>query len=207
MTFLLLPSVTRKLCSHPFIDKGRRYLHLRPLPLLDWTRNRLRVSSLDPRGSLESGEEASFNDNINNAFENSTLLRNKVVPLECSYLKKLRIQDFVLVKDQEIDFDAGFNVVTGESGAGKSVLIEALSQILGKPTLGDCIRSSCSQAVLEGVFHLSSIGAEQAKSIFRQYSVPIKVFDHFDAETGGDIVFRREVSAFPKTCLFITVMI
>lgn len=207
MTSMLLPFVPRKVCSLTFIGKGRGYLQRRPLPLLDCPRSRLRVSSLDPRGSLESGEEASFNENINNAFENSTLLRNKVVPLECSYLKKLRIQDFVLVKNQEIDFDAGFNVVTGESGAGKSVLIEGLSQILGKATLGDCIRSSCSQAILEGVFHLSPTGAEQAKSIFRQYSVPVKVFDHFDAETGGDIVFRREVSAILKTGLFIEIMI
>eukprot|EP00210_Caulerpa_lentillifera_P009478 g9038.t1 len=192
MTFVLLPSGSHRPCNRTLIDEGRQQSHRNVPTLLTKRQRRIRLSISEPRSSPDSGQDAYLNNN-SNSFKISSLLRDKVVPMECSYLKKLTIQDFVLVKNQVIDFDAGFNVVTGESGAGKSVLIEALSQILGKASLGNCIRSNCSQAVLEAVFHLSKTGAEQIQSLFHQFSVPTKVFDNINDEVGGDIVIRREI--------------
>ena len=50
----------------------------------------------------------------------------------------------------------GLNVITGESGAGKSVLVEALGQVLGAPAPDGCVRPPAQTAVIEGVLHLSA---------------------------------------------------
>lgn len=111
------------------------------------------------------------------------------------YLKKLTIQDFVLVKNQVIHFNPGFNVITGESGSGKSVLIEALSQVLGKTSLGNCIRTGSEMAVLEGTFHLSPSGLHHVRFLFRQFDVPSRALAHLNEDFGGELIIRREVNS------------
>lgn len=149
--------------------------------------------SLNSYGQADPPQNGSFDRSNSSSEQRRFTSSDIVVPIEASYLKRLKIKDFILVKNENVEFDAGFNVVTGESGAGKSVLIEALNQVLGKTSLGDCIRSSCSEAHLEGVFHLSPTGKEQARFIFNQYNVPSKVFEDFNADSGTDIVLEREV--------------
>ena len=50
-----------------------------------------------------------------------------------TYLEKLVITDFALVREQTVEFHPGLNVITGKSGSGKSVLLDAISQICGSP--------------------------------------------------------------------------
>ncbi len=71
-------------------------------------------------------------------------------------LEELRIKNFVLIEDLTLKFGPGFNVLTGETGAGKSILIDALSGVLGEKMTTDMIRSGFDKAVLEGVFNIAS---------------------------------------------------
>lgn len=71
-------------------------------------------------------------------------------------LEELRIKNFVLIEDLTLKFDYGFNVLTGETGAGKSILIDALSAVLGEKMTTDMIRSGFDKAVVEAVFNIAS---------------------------------------------------
>ena len=73
-----------------------------------------------------------------------------------TFVKDLRIRDFALVEDQLIHLAPGLNVITGESGAGKSVLVEAFRSILGAPAPDDCVRPPAEAAIVEGTVQLSS---------------------------------------------------
>ncbi|NUN96284.1 MAG: DNA repair protein RecN [Candidatus Omnitrophica bacterium] len=66
----------------------------------------------------------------------------------------LSIRNFALIDSANIRFESGLNVLTGETGAGKSIVMEALSMVLGERASGDCIRTGCEQATVEAVFEL-----------------------------------------------------
>ncbi|NYB73521.1 DNA repair protein RecN [Sedimentibacter hydroxybenzoicus DSM 7310] len=70
-------------------------------------------------------------------------------------LLTLNISNFAVFEKQTIEFDSGFNVFTGETGSGKSILIEALSLILGERASKDLIRKGKSSALLEAIFDVS----------------------------------------------------
>ncbi len=65
---------------------------------------------------------------------------------------KLRIKNYAIIDELEIEFGKGFNVFTGETGAGKSIIIGALSLLLGEKGDPDMIRSGADEAEVEGVF-------------------------------------------------------
>ena len=63
-------------------------------------------------------------------------------------------RDYALIAEEEVELAPGLNVVTGESGAGKSVLVTCLGQLLGAPAAENCIRPPASSAIIEGTLHL-----------------------------------------------------
>ncbi|QXD14494.1 DNA repair protein RecN [Rhodocaloribacter litoris] len=67
-------------------------------------------------------------------------------------LRTLYIRDYALIEELEVEFDSGLNVITGETGAGKSILVGALKMILGERASTDVIRTGARKAVIEGVF-------------------------------------------------------
>ncbi len=67
-------------------------------------------------------------------------------------LKSLYVRDYALIEELRVEFDAGLMVITGETGAGKSILIGALQAILGVRTSPSVIRSGAAKAVIEGMF-------------------------------------------------------
>ena len=67
-------------------------------------------------------------------------------------LQSLSVQDYALIKDLEMEFGSGLNIITGATGAGKSILIGALSMILGERANTDVVRGGASKAVVEGIF-------------------------------------------------------
>ena len=67
-------------------------------------------------------------------------------------LRELHIRDFALIKEISVEFGDGFNVLTGETGAGKSILIDALAFLLGARAQSEQLRSGAPEAVIEGIF-------------------------------------------------------
>ena len=107
-------------------------------------------------------------------------------------LRFLRIRDFALIRDLEIEFAPGLNVMTGETGSGKSIIVDSLGLILGKRSSQEMIRSNCDTAQLEGLFSLGS-NANTAKLL---------------AESGieysdDSLLIRREISAGGRGRVFI----
>ena len=69
-------------------------------------------------------------------------------------LQELRIKDFAIIEEADIDFQAGMTVLTGETGAGKSIIIDALGLLAGGRGSVDFIRKGAAKAVLQGQFVL-----------------------------------------------------
>ena len=79
-------------------------------------------------------------------------------PAQQTYLKSISVQDFALVKQQRVAFGPGMNVISGQSGAGKSVLLSAFNMILGMPLAGDAanvVRSPADMAGAHFMCHMS----------------------------------------------------
>lgn len=71
-------------------------------------------------------------------------------------LQSLSIRDFVIVSQLDLEFDVGFTVLTGETGAGKSILIDALSLALGARGEGGVTRAGCDKAEISAIFDISN---------------------------------------------------
>ncbi|MCM2276838.1 MAG: DNA repair protein RecN [Oligoflexia bacterium] len=72
-------------------------------------------------------------------------------------LETLKIRNVAIIDAAEISFRAGLNVLSGETGAGKSIVLEAISLLLGGRASTELIRTGCDEAVVEGLFDLSQI--------------------------------------------------
>lgn len=73
-------------------------------------------------------------------------------------LKTLTVWNFALLEQVEIEFDSGLNILTGETGAGKSILIDALGAVLGHRLSGDVIRTGCDWLRVEAIFDIAGEG-------------------------------------------------
>ncbi len=100
-------------------------------------------------------------------------------------LSSLHIENIAVIEQADIDFDAGFNVLTGETGAGKSIVIDAISAILGERASRDMIRTGADRASVTGVFT-----DVPALSWFSENGVEL---------SGGEVQIRREVRADGKS--------
>jgi DNA repair protein RecN (Recombination protein N) len=102
-------------------------------------------------------------------------------------LLELKIKNFVIIEDLAISFGKGLNVLTGETGAGKSILIDALSGVLGEKMTTDMIRTGFEKATLEASFDVSA--APQVKQIIDESGI--------DSDD-GTLVLRRELYSSGK---------
>ena len=106
-------------------------------------------------------------------------------------LKELYAADFAIVDEMRMEFGSGFNAFTGETGAGKSIVIEALELALGGRPNEDMIRSSAQKAVVEAVFGMDQTPALPAW------------LEENGFENNGDLVMKRVVSRDGKNRAFI----
>lgn len=106
-------------------------------------------------------------------------------------LKSLFIRNFVLIDSLDIKFNQGFSVITGETGAGKSIILGALSLVLGQRADGKSIKNGSEKCVIEAVFDVSKYKLEEF--------FMIKDLE-YDAEV---CILRRELYASGKSRAFI----
>jgi DNA repair protein RecN (Recombination protein N) len=96
-------------------------------------------------------------------------------------LKQLSINAFTLISQAEIPFRDGFTAITGETGAGKSVLLKALRLVCGDKAQASLVRSGESKAVVEASFDIS--GEPQVK----------KILDELEIDSDDELIIRREI--------------
>ena len=72
-------------------------------------------------------------------------------------LTELRIRNFAIIEQVTLPLSSGFNVLSGETGAGKSIIVGALGLLLGERASADLIRSGADKATVEGVFDISKL--------------------------------------------------
>jgi DNA repair protein RecN (Recombination protein N) len=92
-------------------------------------------------------------------------------------LRLLRIRNLAVIEAVEVEFEPGFNVLTGETGAGKSIVVEAVGLLLGARASADLVRTGESQATIEALFE--------------------------DDRDGTEILIRREVSSSGRSRSFV----
>ncbi len=101
-------------------------------------------------------------------------------------LEELRIQNFAIIDSLELGFSPGFNVITGETGAGKSIMIDALELLLGGRTDSTFVRSGADRAMVEGVFALEGLVRDAVRVILERENLP-------DDGHADYIILTREV--------------
>ena len=105
-------------------------------------------------------------------------------------LKSISIKNYVLIDEMNISFSSGFSVITGETGAGKTILVDGISLLLGNRADLSVNRNKTKKCFIEGIF---DIGAYNLKPIF-----DVNELD-YDSET----ILRREISPSGKSRAFI----
>ncbi|RKY86673.1 DNA repair protein RecN, partial [candidate division KSB1 bacterium] len=107
-------------------------------------------------------------------------------------LKKLYLKNYAIFEEIEVEFGSGLNILTGETGAGKSILIGALSLLLGERADIDFIRKGEKKAVVEGIFNIKE--NEKIKNILKREK--IEPYNY-------ELILRREVSNTGRNRAFI----
>ena len=110
-------------------------------------------------------------------------------------LIELRLENYAVIDNAAVEFASGLNLLTGETGAGKSILIDALALLLGDKASSEVIRTGAERAVVSAVFECQG-GAEQAIE---------KVLEHngLDESEDGSLIIRREIAAGGKGRAFV----
>jgi DNA repair protein RecN (Recombination protein N) len=107
-------------------------------------------------------------------------------------IKYLRVQNLSIIRDVSLEFSPGLTVITGETGAGKSILVDSLGLLLGERADTERIRAGEGSALVEAVFDVSSQGA--LSSILKEQG--------FEAED-AELILRREILSEGRSRAFI----
>ncbi len=110
--------------------------------------------------------------------------------LSIKMLRSLYIQNYALIEKLDINFGSGFSVITGETGAGKSIILGAIGLLLGQRADVKAIRVGASKCIIEARFDISAYGMQP-------------FFEENELEYEEECILRREVSASGKSRAFI----
>jgi DNA repair protein RecN (Recombination protein N) len=106
-------------------------------------------------------------------------------------LKTLSIKNYALIDSAEIGFESGLNIITGETGAGKTILIDALNLVLGDRASTDIIRKGAEKAIVEATFGI--VSNNKVLAFLR----------HSELEGDEEVILRREISTKGQTRCFV----
>lgn len=106
-------------------------------------------------------------------------------------LKFLKISNLAVIRNLDVEFEGGLNLLTGETGSGKSVIVDAVSLLFGDRSSSDLVRSGQERATVEGLFIIEAGGLEE---VCRTAGLEIP---------GGEMIIRREIYASGRSRAFV----
>ena len=101
-------------------------------------------------------------------------------------LEEIRVRNFAIIDQLELTFGDGLNVITGETGAGKSIIIDAVELLLGGKADSSMVRAGEERAIIEGVFRLNSVTRAGILPILERENL-------LDTDSDKAITLMREV--------------
>jgi DNA repair protein RecN (Recombination protein N) len=106
-------------------------------------------------------------------------------------LATLYVENYALIEEITVHFKRGLNIITGETGAGKSIIVDALSLLLGDRASTEVIRRGAEKAIVEGIFALPELPSLVA------------LLSQNEIDPGAELIVRREVSAKGQSRCFL----
>jgi DNA repair protein RecN (Recombination protein N) len=110
-------------------------------------------------------------------------------------LTELRLENYAVIDNLVVEFGPGLNLLTGETGAGKSILIDALALLLGEKASTDVIRSGADRAVISAVFEAEGVAGKALEKILDANGL--------DESDDGSLILRREIAVSGKGRVFV----
>ena len=106
-------------------------------------------------------------------------------------LLELRVENYAVIDSLAVEFASGLNLLTGETGAGKSILIDALSLLLGDKASTDMIRHGAEKAVVSGVFEADE---KRLRRVLEENGIEPE---------GNQVIVKREIAMGGKGRVFV----
>ena len=110
-------------------------------------------------------------------------------------LIEMRLENYAVIENLVVEFGQGLNLLTGETGAGKSILVDALALLLGDKASSDVIRAGAERAVVSAVFEAEGAAEKPLAGILEANGV--------DESEDGSLILRREIAAGGKGRVFV----
>ena len=110
-------------------------------------------------------------------------------------LVELRLENYAVIDNAAVEFASGLNLLTGETGAGKSILIDALALMLGEKASSDVIRTGAERAVVSAVFECEGGALDAIEKVLEQNGL--------DESEDDSLIIRREIAAGGKGRVFV----
>ena len=110
-------------------------------------------------------------------------------------LTELRLENYAVIDNLVVEFGVGLSLLTGETGAGKSILIDALALSMGDKASSDVIRAGADRAVISAVFEAEGASGKAIEKLLDQNGL--------DESDDGTIILRREIAAGGKGRVFV----
>src|ERR1700680_164892 len=112
-----------------------------------------------------------------------------------SVLVELRLENYAVIDNAAVEFASGLNLLTGETGAGKSILIDALALLLGEKASSDVVRTGAERAVVSAVFECEGGAGDAIEKVLEQNGL--------DESEDGSLIVRREIASGGKGRVFV----
>ena len=110
-------------------------------------------------------------------------------------LLELRVENYAVIDNVAVEFAPGLNLLTGETGAGKSILIDALSLLLGDKASPEMIRHGAERAAISGVFEVNTTSAKAVAQILEANGL--------DEDDNQQLILRRDIASSGKSRVFV----
>ncbi|HEY1861998.1 MAG TPA: AAA family ATPase, partial [Gemmataceae bacterium] len=110
-------------------------------------------------------------------------------------LTELRLENYAVIDSAVVEFGPGLNLLTGETGAGKSILIDALALLLGEKASSDVIRAGADRALISAVFEARGAAEKALEKILDSNGL--------DESDDGSLILRREITTSGKGRVFV----